>query len=95
MIKNCKAKGARAEHRSMSILEANGYRGCRSAASLGCWDVVGIGTTYFCLVQTKCNDWPSLLEMELLRNFPTPPNCRKLIHRFRDGVRTPDIKELR
>jgi hypothetical protein len=26
--------------------------------------------------------------------FPVPPTCRKLIHRWRDGQRSPDIQEL-
>jgi Holliday junction resolvase len=41
---NAKAKGTRNEHRSMRLLEAAGYRCTRSAASLGEWDIVGIGS---------------------------------------------------
>ena len=41
---NAKAKGTRNEHRSMRLLEAAGYRCTRSAASLGEWDIIGIGS---------------------------------------------------
>lgn len=39
-----KAKGTRNEHRSMCLLEAAGYSGTRAAASLGAWDIIGIGS---------------------------------------------------
>ena len=48
---NAKAKGTRAEHRSIRLLEAAGYACCRSAASLGAWDVVAIGTVDVILLQ--------------------------------------------
>jgi hypothetical protein len=59
---NTKRKGARNEHRSMALLEAAGYRCTRSAASLGEWDIVGIGTTDIALVEVRTRDWPSLRE---------------------------------
>jgi hypothetical protein len=40
---NAKRKGTRNEHRSIALLESAGYRCSRSAASLGEWDIVGIG----------------------------------------------------
>ena len=91
---NTKAKGNRNEHRSISILEAAGYRCTRSAASLGEWDIVGIGSTDVLLVQVKTRDWPGSVEMEALRAFAVPPNCRRLIHRWRDRQRLPDVKEI-
>ena len=91
---NCKVKGTRNEHRSMAILEAAGYRCTRSAASLGEWDVVAIGTADILLVQIKTRDWPGTVEMETLRSFRVPPNCRKLVHRWRHRQRLPDVKEL-
>lgn len=93
-IKNAKAKGSRNEHRSIRLLEAAGYACCRSAASLGAWDIVGIGSTDVVLVQVKTRDWPGSAEMETLRLFTAPPNCRKLVHRWRDRQRIPDVKEL-
>ncbi len=91
---NAKAKGTRNEHRSMALLEAAGYRCSRSAASLGAWDIFGIGPTDVVLVQVKTRDWPGTVEMETLESFPTPPGCKRLIHRWRDRMRLPDVKEV-
>lgn len=93
-MNNAKAKGTRNEHRSMRLLEAAGYRCSRSAASLGEWDVIAIGPADVVLLQVKTRDWPSGEEMETLREFRCPPNCRKLAHRWRDGQRQPDVKEI-
>ncbi len=89
-----KRKGARNEHRSMELLEAAGYCCTRAAASLGVWDIVAIGSTDFVLCQVKTNAWPGTVEMETLRNFVAPPNARKLVHRWRDYQRKPDVREL-
>lgn len=91
---NAKRKGSRAEHRSMKLLEAMGYACTRAAASLGTFDIVAIGPTDIVLVQVKSNQWPRSDEMEQMRMFRAPPNARRLIHRWRDRVRLPDIKEL-
>lgn len=91
---NTKKKGNRNEHRTMRLLETAGYRCTRAAASLGEWDVIGIGTTDVVLVQVKSNDWPRSAEMETLNNFSVPPNTKRLIHRWRDRSRMPDVKEL-
>lgn len=94
MIKNCKAKGTRNEHKTIRLLEATGYRCMRAGASLGVFDVIGIGSTDIVLVQTKSNAWPGTVEMEALKLFPAPPNARKLVHRWRDHARSPDIREV-
>lgn len=91
---NSKRKGSRNEHRTIQLLEAAGYSCTRAAASLGVFDVVGIGPTDVVLVQVKSNEWPRAEEMEQLRDFRCPPNTKKLIHRWRDRVRLPDVKEL-
>jgi Holliday junction resolvase len=91
---NAKAKGTRTEHRSMRLLEAAGYSVTRAAASLGAWDLVGIGSTDVVLVQVKTRDYPGAVEMETLRDFIAPPFCRKLIHRWRDRQRVPDVREV-
>jgi hypothetical protein len=89
-----KRKGTRNEHRTMALLEAAGYSCTRAAGSLGLFDVVGIGSVDIVLVQVKTRDWPGSVEMERLKGFPCPPNCRRLVHRWRDRVRMPDVKEL-
>src|ERR1700733_9614676 len=91
---NTSRKGSRNEHRSMVLLESDGYRCARSAASLGVWDVIGIGPADVVLVQVKTRDWPGSAEMERLKVFPAPDNCRKVVHRWRDGERRPDIREV-
>ena len=91
---NAKRKGTRNEHRSIRLLEALGYRCTRSAASLGEWDIIAIGTTDVVLVQVKTRDWPGSVEMETLREFRVPPNCRRLVHRWKDRQRQPDVREI-
>jgi Holliday junction resolvase len=53
---NAKAKGTRAEHRSIRLLEAAGYACTRAAASLGVWDIIGVGSTDVVPVQVKTRD---------------------------------------
>lgn len=91
---NRKAKGNRAESRSMKILEQAGYSCTRSAASLGVFDVVAISSTDIILLQVKCNAAPGAVEQEAIRNFRAPALCRQLIHVWKDRAREPLIKEL-
>ena len=91
---NRKAKGTRNEHRSIRLLEAAGYQCTRAAASLGAWDIIGVGSTDVVLVQVKTRDWPGTVEMETLQDFACPSSCRKLVHRWRDRQRVPDVREL-
>lgn len=91
---NTSAKGSRNERRSIALLEAAGYRCLRSAASLGEWDVIAVGPADIMLLQVKTRDWPGHAEMEALRAFPAPKNCRKLVHRWRDHQRQPDVREV-
>lgn len=91
---NAKRKGTKNKHRSIILLETTGYRCTRAAASLGVWDIIGIGSTDVVQVQVKTNQWPGTAEMETLRDFPTPTNCHKLVHRWRDRQRLPDVKEV-
>ena len=91
---NAKAKGTRNEHRSIVLLEAAGYACTRAAASLGVWDIIAIGSTDVVLLQVKTRDWPGAAEMETLKQFPAPTNCRKLVHRWRDRQQTPDVRKV-
>ena len=91
---SAKAKGTRNEHRSIRLLESAGYQCTRAAASLGAWDIVGIGSTDVVLVQVKTRDWPGSAEMETLKGFPCPPNCKRIVHRWRDRQKLPDVREL-
>jgi Holliday junction resolvase-like predicted endonuclease len=89
-----KRKGTRQEHRTMALLEAAGYRCIRSGGSLGEWDVVGIGPQGTVLVQVKSRDWPGTLEMGALQDSCAYPHVTRLVHRWRDRQRTPDVREL-
>lgn len=92
---NTSGKGRRNEHRSRKILEALGYEVCRAAASKGPFDLWGSCRSHMVFLQCKSNCWPSALEIEAMQIFPAPPNSRKIIHRWKDRVQKPDIKELR
>ena len=61
---------------------------------MGVFDIVGIGSSDIVLVQVKTRDWPGAEEMETLLEFRCSANCRKLIHRWRDRQRLPDVKEI-
>jgi Holliday junction resolvase len=89
-----KRKGTRNEHRSIELLETMGYRCTRAAASLGVWDIVGIGPKDIVLCQVKSNRWPGSVEMKGLQDFQAPRNCHKLIHRWCDRQLEPDVVEL-
>lgn len=91
---NTSAKGRRGEHRSRAVLEAAGYEVIRAAASKGVFDLIGVSRTDVVLVQCKSNRWPSPEELEAIQLFPCPPNARKLVHRWRDRVRQPDVREV-
>ncbi len=93
-MKNAKAKGTRNEHLSKALLEAAGYAVTRAAGSLGAWDLLGISATDVVLCQVKTRDWPGTAEMETLRAFACPLNCRRILHRWRDRQRLPDVREL-
>jgi Holliday junction resolvase len=71
---NCKGKGSRCEHKSKRLLEAAGYACMKAGASLGVFDLIGIGSQDFVLVQVKANRWPLEAEMESLRLFKAPMN---------------------
>ena len=54
---------------------------------------VGQGPTDV-LVESKTRDWPGSVEMETIRNFQCPPLCKKIIHRWRDQQRRPDVRTV-
>lgn len=91
---HAKAKGTRNEHRSKALLEAAGYSVTKSGGSLGAWDLVGISASGFVVCQVKTRDWPGTAEMETLRAFAVPANCIRVVHRWRDRQRQPDVRVL-
>jgi Holliday junction resolvase len=93
-MKHTKRKGARNERKSMRIFESTGYVCMKAGGSLGVFDFIGIGAKDIILCQVKSNVWPGPVEMELIKNFIAPDNARKLVHRWRDYQRLPDVREL-
>lgn len=91
---NRKAKGNRNEYKTIKLLESLGYSCFRMAGSLGEFDVIGISATDFVCVQVKSNRMPGTVELETIKNFNAPRNCRKLIHVWQDRKRLPVVKEI-
>lgn len=97
-----KAKGARSEHKTIKYLTAQGYACTKAGGSLGAWDVIAIGADDVQLVQVKSNAWPRKAEMTVLENFVVPKTTnhvldrvvKKVVHRWRDGQKLPDVREL-
>ena len=91
-----KAKGSRAEHRTIRVLEAAGYTCTRAGGSLGLWDVIAIGPGDVRCVQVKAGKAPycAPAEREALALFAPPPGCRKELWKWRDYARTPEIEVL-
>jgi Holliday junction resolvase len=92
---NNKAKGSRAEHRVIKILEAAGYVCSRSSASLGLFDVIAIGPAAVRLIQVKCGSaYLSGVEREQIRALAVPANVSRECWRFPARCRTPVIEIL-
>lgn len=91
---NTAAKGRRNEQKTMDLLESLGFEVTSSRASKGVFDVWAVSSTEVVLVQVKSNEWPRSIEMEQIQSHPCPPNGRKLIHRWRDRARLPDVREV-
>jgi Holliday junction resolvase len=88
---NRKAKGSRRERQTRDLLREQEYAVMKAGASLGIFDLIGIGKTDFVLAQVKSNRWPESKEMEAIRAFECPANCRKVVYRWRDYVKEPDV----
>lgn len=91
---NAKAKGNRQEHKAMRILEAAGYSCCRSAASLGAWDIIAVNGQGLRLIQVKSNRPPAPAERETLALFQAPPGATREVWVFHDRRREPTITLL-
>lgn len=93
-LMNNKAKGSRRERQTIALLQAQGYSCTKSGGSLGAFDVVAVGADDVLLVQVKSNRSPGTKELEAIRQFKAPMNCRKVIHVWRDRQSEPDVREL-
>lgn len=91
---NAKAKGTRAEHKTMRYLETIGYACTRAAASLGAWDIIAIGPRDIRCIQVKANRWPGSVEMETLEQFTCPPCVIREVWRWDDYAREPKVRTI-
>lgn len=92
-----KRKGNKQEHRAMNTLESEGYACCRSAASLGIFDVVAIRKDSIKLIQVKSNRKPPKPERLALIEFAKnncPANGTVEIWVYKDRIKEPEITVL-
>ena len=95
MLKNAKAKGARAEHRAIRILEAAGYSCTKAAGSLGMFDVIALGPHDIRCLQVKSGTtYCSRIEREMMRECVLPSNVTREIWRFPDRCKDPLIERI-
>lgn len=90
-------KGAKAEHRTMALLEAAGYEVCRSAGSHSVVDVCAWNTTGFRLIQVKATGrgtGASPAEREALALLVKPANATVEVWRWKTYARQPVIEVL-
>ena len=79
----------------MRILEREGYTCTRASASLGMFDVIGIGPTDVRLIQVKSGSkYLSAVEREQIHNLAVPANVSRECWRFPDRTRVPLIERL-
>jgi len=92
MIKNAKAKGIRAERRTMKHLESLGWHCIRSAASRSPFDILAFHRDFgFLFVQVKVNRGFLDVEREIFERFEVPKGSVKQLWIWRDRQREPRI----
>lgn len=84
---NAKAKGTKGEHKCMVELTKLGYACCRSAASLGAFDVIAVRAdqVLFIQVKTGLEPWVPPAERRAMLAVPMPANCYRLIWKYYPG----------
>jgi hypothetical protein len=93
-LKNAKAKGSRNERRTIKHFEVLGYSCMKAGASLGVFDVIGLGPRDNVAVQVKTNRWPGSAEMQRIKDFVTNSSNRKLVVRWDDRKKVPLVREI-
>ena len=92
---NARAKVARNERRARVLLESSGYTVVRAGASLGLFDLVGLGRMGIVLVQVKSDRGPNEAEFARLAAFNNLPcAASKQVWIFRDRCTDPDIEVI-
>lgn len=92
---NHKAKGSRAERKTMRMLEHAGYCVTRAGGSLGLFDVIAIGPHDVKVIQVKCGgQYLSGVEREQIQALTVPANVSRECWIFRDRAKAPLIERL-
>ena len=90
---NAKRKGNRNEHRSILLLESAGYRVPAPphhwVSSMSALDPP---TLSWCSARPAIGQARS--KWEPILNFQCPPLCKKIIHRWPDRARLPDVRTI-
>ena len=90
---NRKRKGTYYEFKSAAWLAAEGYTVARFAGSFGPFDLMASSRARILLIQVKSGGrWPNSRERKAMRDFPAPRSCTKLIHRWKDFVKEPEVQ---
>lgn len=95
-MKTAKRKGARAEHRAITLLEAAGYACTRAAGSMGVFDVVAINDQAVRLLQVKAGKRCAIPRADrvAMAMFRAPANASREIWRFFDRQTDPIIEHV-
>lgn len=93
---SAKSKGTRNEHKTLRYLEERGYRGTRSAASLGEWDLIVNNDDEIRYIQVKSNKWVYGVEKKAMEDYPLPKSdiIHKEMWRWDDYARFPRIRRF-
>ena len=95
-LKNPKAKGARAELRTVDLLEAAGYYCQKAGGSFGMFDIIAIGRLDTRCIQVKAGMRScSGVEREQIQGIRLPPHFTKEIWRWPDRAKEPIIEWIR
>jgi hypothetical protein len=93
---NTKARAARLVRRSIRFLESQGYLAAR--AKIPGFEILAVGQRGGELVYVTPfippTGWPPEGCLSMIREFPVPPGCRLVIHRWRNFARQPDVREI-
>lgn len=91
---NKKKKGTRREYQSMELIRSLGYHCIRSSASRSPFDIVCFSEEDIILLQIKSGKWPSQVEVQQMRAFPSPTFVKKQIHRWQNRKKKPDVRVI-
>lgn len=89
---------SRAVSRSIRFIELRGYAAARAPENAYPFHILAAGREGTELVHV-CRfipgaGWPAEETLKSLRELPCPPSCKKVIHRWRNFARKPDVRGI-